>query len=263
VTVRSGPPLLDLRNVTVFRGERTALDRVSLRIASAEHVCILGPNGSGKSSLIKTITRELYPVFSDDSSMTILGKDLWDVSELRSRMGIVSPDLVTERSGDATGRRVVLGGLFASAHTFPHHRVTPELTARADAALARLHVAHLADRPLREMSSGEVKRTLIARALVHDPQTLLLDEPSSALDIAAQLQLQAAMRALATSGLGILLVTHHVAEIIPEIDRIVLLRQGRIMADGPKASVLTQANLETLFGVPVELTARDGFFQIR
>jgi iron complex transport system ATP-binding protein len=178
-------------------------------------------------------------------------------------MGIVSPDLVTERSGDATGRRVVLGGLFASAHPFPHHRVTPELTARADAALERLHVAHLADRPLREMSSGEVKRTLIARALVHDPQTLLLDEPSNALDIAAQLQLRDAMRALAKAGLGILLVTHHVSEIIPEVDRVVMLRRGTVIVDGPKENVLTQANLEALFGVPVELTRRDGYFQIR
>jgi len=257
------PPLLDLRNVTVFRGDRPALDGVTLRIASGEHVCILGPNGCGKSTLIKTITREVYPVASDDSSMTILGKDRWDVSELRSHMGIVSPDLVTARSGDATGRDIVLAGLFASARTFPNHRVTPGHLARADAALARLHIEHLADRRFCEMSSGETKRTLIARALVHDPQTLLLDEPSNALDIAAQLQLRDAMRALAKAGLGILLVTHHVSEIIPEVDRVVMLRRGTVIVDGPKENVLTQANLEALFGVPVELTRRDGYFQIR
>ena len=263
MTVAPRPPLLDLRNVTVLRGERPALERVTLRIESGEHVCILGPNGCGKSTLIKTITREVYPLYSDDSSMTILGHDRWDVSQLRSHMGIVSPDLVTARSGDATGRDIVLAGLFASARMFPNHRVTAEHRARADAALARLHIEHLADRPFCEMSSGETKRTLIARALVHDPQTLLLDEPSSALDIAAQFQLQAAMRALAGAGLGILLVTHHVSEIIPEIGRIVMLRQGRVLVDGAKERVLTQENLQALFGVPVELTRRDGFFHVR
>jgi iron complex transport system ATP-binding protein len=263
VTPGSRPPLLDLRNVTVFRGERPALDRVTMRIESGERVCVLGPNGCGKSTLIKTITREVYPIHSDDSSMTILGHDRWDVSKLRHHMGIVSPDLVTARSGDATGRQIVLAGLFASARMFPNHRVTPQHLARADAALARLGIEYLADRPFCEMSSGETKRTLIARALVHAPETLLLDEPSNALDIAAQFQLQASMRTLAGEGLGLLLVTHHVSEIVPEIDRIVMLRQGRIMANGPKDEVLTQKNLETLFGVKLELTRRDGFFHIR
>jgi iron complex transport system ATP-binding protein len=263
VTSASRPPLLDLRNVTVFRGERPALDRVTLRIESGERVCILGPNGCGKSTLIKTITREVYPVHSDDSSMTILGHERWDVAELRNHMGIVSPDLVTARSGDATGRDIVLAGLFASARTFPNHRITPAHVARAEAALARLHIEHLARRPFCEMSSGETKRTLIARALVHDPETLLLDEPSNALDIAAQFQLQAAMRALARGGLGLLLVTHHVSEIIPEIDRVVLLRQGRVLLDGPKERVLTREHLEALFGVPIELTRRGDFFDIR
>jgi iron complex transport system ATP-binding protein len=226
-------------------------------------VCILGPNGCGKSTLIKTITREVYPIHSDDSSMTILGHDRWDVSALRSKLGIVSPDLVTARSGEATGRDIVLAGLFASAHLFPNHEVTAEHRDRAAAALERLHVAHLAGRRFCEMSSGETKRTLIARALVHDPETLLFDEPSNALDIAAQVQLTATMRALARGGLGILLVTHHVAEIIPEIERVVMLRDGRVLLDGPKETVLTRANLESLFGVPVELTRRDGFFSIR
>ncbi len=110
------------------------------------------------------------------------------------------------------------------------------------------------------MSSGEAKRTLIARALVHEPQTLLFDEPSNTLDIAAQIQLRETMRQLAQAGLGILLVTHHVSEVIPEIERVVLLREGRILADGPKEEILTAARLTDLFGVPVQLVRRDGYF---
>ena len=112
------------------------------------------------------------------------------------------------------------------------------------------------------MSSGEAKRTLIARALVHEPQTLLFDEPGNALDIAAQLQLRDSMRELARSGLGILLVTHHVSEIIPEMERVVLLREGRVIADGPKSSVLTAEHVSNLFGVAIRLGQEDGFFHL-
>ncbi len=253
-------PLLALRNVTVMRGERRALDEVSLRIDAGEHVCILGPNGCGKSTLIKTITRECYPLAREDSSISILGREHWNIFELRSLLGIVSPDLLASCATDATGRDVVLSGFFSSTRIFPHHSPTPELLARTDAALERLGIRHLAGRCVAHMSSGEAKRTLIARALVHDPSTLLFDEPSNALDIAAQIQLRDTLRALARAGLGILLVTHHVSEIIPEIERVVLLREGRIVADGPKEEILTPALLGDLFGVSVQLSRYDGYF---
>jgi iron complex transport system ATP-binding protein len=256
------PPLLALSHVTVMRGDSAALNDVSLQVNSGEHVCILGPNGSGKSTLIKTITRECYPLAREGSSMSILGRERWNVFELRSLLGIVSPDLLGSCTTDATGRDVVLSGFFSSTRIFPHHQPNPELLERTDEALARLGIAHLANRPVAEMSSGEAKRTLIARALVHEPQTLLFDEPSNALDISAQVQLRETMRGLARAGLGILLVTHHVAEIIPEIDRIVLLREGRILADGPKDKILTAEHLSAVFGVPVQLARHDGYFHL-
>jgi iron complex transport system ATP-binding protein len=259
------PPLLALQDVTVVRGEssaRPALEGVSLRIGAGEHVCILGPNGCGKSTLIKTITRECYPVAREGSSISILGRERWNIFELRSLLGIVSPDLLASCTTDATGRDVVLSGFFSSTRIFPHHHPDPEHLVRAEATLARLGIAHLAGRPVFQMSSGEAKRTLIARALVHDPQTLLFDEPSNALDIAAQFQLRDTMRHLAQSGLGILLVTHHVSEIIPEIERVVLLREGRILADGAKQEILTAGHLSSLFGVPVRLAQQDGYFHL-
>jgi iron complex transport system ATP-binding protein len=256
------PPLLDLSNVTVMRGDRVALSGVTLRIEQGAHACILGPNGCGKSTLIKTITRECYPLVDDGSSMSILGRDRWDVTELRSHLGIVSPDLLAACTTEATGRDIVLSGFFSSTRIFPHHDPRPELVARADAALARVGLSHLAGRAVREMSSGEAKRTLIARALVHDPQTLLFDEPTSALDIGAQVQLRETMRALARAGLGVLLVTHHVSEIIPEIERVILLREGRVVADGPKEQILVEDRLGALFGVRVRVSREDGYFHI-
>ena len=230
-----------------------ALNGVSLEIAAGEHVCILGPNGCGKSTLIKTITRECYPMAREGSSISILGCERWNIFELRSLLGIVSPDLLASCTTDATGRDVVLSGFFSSTRIFPHHHPDPEHLSRAGAALERLGIAHLAERPVAHMSSGEAKRTLIARALVHGPQTLLFDEPSNALDIGAQLRLRETLRELAQSGLGILLVTHHVSEIIPEIERVVLLREGKIMADGPKSAILTAENLSELLKTKVRL----------
>src|ERR1700746_2851192 len=156
------PPLLALSHVTVLREEHPALQDVTLRVDAGEHVCILGPNGCGKSTLIKTITRECYPIASEDSSISILGRERWNIFELRSLLGIVSPDLLASCTTDATGRDVVLSGFFSSTRIFPHHHPDPELVARTEAALDRLGIAHLADRPLTHMSSGEAQRTPIS-----------------------------------------------------------------------------------------------------
>src|SRR5260370_34412038 len=201
--------LLSLAHVTVMRGERAALQDINLEIASGEHVCILGPNGCGKSTLIKTITRECYPLAREGSSISILGRERRDIFELRSQLGIAAPDLLASCTTDATGRDVVLSGFFSSTRIFPHHHPDPKLLAQAEETLALLGIGHLAERAVAEMSSREAQRTLIAHSLVHNRQTLLFDEPSNALDIGAQIQLRDTMRQLAQSGLGILLVTHH------------------------------------------------------
>src|SRR6266567_9062522 len=181
-----GPALVDLKNVRVIRGDNVALDDFSLRVEADEHVAILGPNGCGKSTLIKTITRECYPVVREESSMAILGEETWDVFALRARLGIVSNDLMLSCTGDASGRDVVLSGFFSSISIFSNHIVDARQRELADAALDGLKISHLADRPVCEMSSGEARRVLIARALVHKPGALLFDEPCNSLDLSAQ-----------------------------------------------------------------------------
>ena len=257
-----GPALVDMKTVRVIRGDNIALNDFSLRIDAGEHVAILGPNGCGKSTLIKTITRECYPVVREGSSMTILGQARWNIFELRSVLGIVSNDLMQDCRSETSGRDVVLSGFFSSTRIFDHQTIEPSHRARADAVLNRLGVPHLADRPVAEMSSGEAKRILIARALVHDPQTLLFDEPSNSLDVFAQHDLRATMRGLAQSGIGIVLVTHHLSDVIPEIDRVVLMRDGEVRADGRKEDLLNPDEISRLFGIRVEITRRDGYYHL-
>jgi iron complex transport system ATP-binding protein len=264
---QSRPPLLDLRNVTVMRGgvsrgAKMALHDLSLRVDTDEHVAVLGPNGCGKSTLIKTITRECYPIVREGSSMTILGQRAWNVFALRSHLGIVSNDLMSSCTGDASGLDVVLSGFFGSTRVFPNHAFDTQQIELAEAALAQLGVSHLSSHAVEEMSSGEAKRVLIARALVHNPRALLFDEPCNSLDILAQHSLRATMRALARSGIGIILVTHELSDIVPEIERVVLMEKGRIMADGLKQEVLRAERLSQLFGLNVELGRRDGYYHL-
>jgi len=256
------PALLDFRHVSVMRGDKIALDDVTLSILSGEHVAILGPNGSGKSTLIKTITRECYPLIQPGSSLSILGRETWNVFDLRPLLGIVSNDLMAASTRDITGIEAVLSGFFSSIGIQPYHHVTPSMLEKARAVLDLVEAPYVAERAMTAMSSGEAKRILIARALVHDPLSLLLDEPSNSLDFRAMLELRETLRKLAQTGTGILLVTHHLEDLIPEIDRVILLRCGRIFADGSKNEMLTSARLTELFGHPVELIERRGFYSL-
>jgi iron complex transport system ATP-binding protein len=268
-------PLLDYRNITVFRGNRVALDRVNLEVGQGEHVAILGPNGSGKSTLIKTFTRECYPAPSAETSwLRIMGQEAWDVTSLRSMLGIVTNDLVNacthgmssdfvENPRRVSGRDTVLSGFFSSIGIWSHHEVTAEMHRKTNEILARFDVEHLADRPLDEVSSGEARRIVIGRALVHDPAALVLDEVANSLDIGASRELRDGVRRIAQAGTTVVMVTHHLPDILPEIERVIFLRHGRIVADGPKADVLTSHGLSELFGVRVDVTERDGYFDAR
>ena len=255
------PALIDLQNIRVMRGEKVVLDDFSLQIQPSEHVAILGPNGCGKSTLVKTIARELYPVVREGSSMTILGRDRWNVFELRSLLGIVSNDLMIACTTDVKGRDVVISGFFSSTRIFPTTPSIPSTNSLPMKPLSRCRFPS-GRRRMFELSSGEAERVLIARALVHKPKALLFDEPSNSLDLYAQHYLRESMRMLAKSGIGIVLVTHDLADIVPEIERIVLISNGRIAADGRKDDVLHSGGLSALFGMKVELAERAGYYHL-
>jgi iron complex transport system ATP-binding protein len=255
------PPLIEFQNVTVYRGDKVALDGITLSIGAGEHVAVLGPNGSGKSSLIKTITRECYPRYSaNGSGLRIFGQECWNVFDLRALLGIVSNDLMQACARDISGREAVLSGFFSSIGIWPNHHVTAAMEKKTGEVLELLEISHLAGRNVDEMSSGEARRILIGRALVHDPKALVLDEPTASLDLHAMHELRAILSKLARSGTSIIVVTHHLPDIIPEIGRVVLIKSGRVLRDGVKRDVLTSESLSELFETPVELLERNGSY---
>jgi iron complex transport system ATP-binding protein len=255
-------PFLHLQRVNVARGNNTVLHDINLNIAAGEHIAILGPNGCGKSTLIKTITCECYPLAEPEMKVSIFGRERWDLTELKKRLGVVSAELPGKATLSTTGRDAILTGFFSSSTLWPNlvASITPEMQVRTDEVLQRIGGEALASKPVGEMSAGQQRRIMIGRALVASSSMLLLDEPSNALDIAAQQDLRALLRTLAQQGTGILLITHHIADIIPEIDRILMMKDGRIHADGPKASLLTAPVLSDLFQAEVNVSESGGFY---
>lgn len=255
------PPLLEFANVTVMKGEKRLLDNVSVSIGEGEHVAILGPNGSGKSSFIRTVNREFYPVSTAGCRVIfrIRGIDVWDVFDLRSTFGIVSPDLQYTFTRDVTGREVILSGFFSSIGLF-NHRVTPMMEERSDRVIRLLGIRHLEARRMDTLSSGEARRFLIGRALVHGPKALILDEPTNSLDLHALHTFRDTIRAIARSGVGIIMATHNLHDIIPEITRVILMKEGQFILDGQKGEVLNDDHIGRLFNVPVTVREENGWY---
>lgn len=258
--------LLDIREASVRRGERLIMDRLSLRLAPGQQTAILGANGAGKSTLIRLVARQAYPLAREDGrpSIQVFGRDRWNVSELRSLIGIVSPAVQSDYVDEDSPLEVfdaVVSGFFAARGLWVDHQVTDAMRHGAEEALAQVQASHLIGREMASLSTGEARRVLIARALVHQPRALLLDEPCAGLDPASRRRFLEILRQLAQRGVTLLLVTHHVEEILPEIDHVVLLREGRVLRAGNKAGVLTGEALTETFGMPIRVERQGDYYQ--
>lgn len=257
------PPFLDCRHATVWRGDIAALRDVSLALRHGESVAILGPNGAGKSSLLKLLVGEVRPAADPQTFCRLFGEEYWSIEDLRHRIGVIMPEEIARFHPQEVARDAVLSSLRGAYGRTRDMRFSQREKSLATEAMRSAGVLGLAERYFGTLSSGERRRFLIARALVHQPSVLVLDEPSTALDFAASIQLTASLRELANEGRTLILVTHHPGEIPPEIGRVVLLRQGEIFADGPKRRVLTSANLTRLFGLPLDVRWSHSWPEVR
>jgi iron complex transport system ATP-binding protein len=254
--------ILEIRNANVYRGRTQVFANLCLTINAGQHTAVLGPNGAGKTTLLKLLAREIYPRADSPGTVSLFGRSHWNVWELRSRLGMVSQDLQENYLGNATGLDVVLSGFRSSIGTYAHQRFTAEEHQRAEQMLQDVDACNLADKTFQTLSTGQRRRLLLARALVHDPEALLLDEPTSGLDIRACFHYLATIRKLMRQGRTVILVTHHIHEIPPEMRRVVLLKAGQVMADGDKKTVMTQDGMAELFDTPLRLLQAGGFYQV-
>jgi len=254
-------PLIEIERATVYRGDACVFKDFSLSIQVGEHVAILGPNGAGKSTFLKLLAGEVHPVPNDETHIRLFGEELWNVWDVRKQLGMVSHDLQHQYMDQVTGLKVVLSGFYASIGTYGYQDFSYGQLARADGMLEEMGAGTLRDRRFGEMSTGEQRRCLLGRVLVHEPTALILDEPTSGLDLTATFHYLDLVRNYIRKEKTLLLVTHHIHEIPPEVERVVFLKQGRILQDGDKRAILTEVNLSGLFDCPVTLAQANGWYQ--
>lgn len=255
-------PVLELKDVTVYRGDNKVFDGFSLRVEEGEKVAILGPNGAGKSTLLALISGDLHPV-AEQGSTRLFGEEYWSLYDLRDRIGLVTPEQRSSFDDDELASDVVLTGLHGTYGVTRDQKFTEAEKRKAWKAMKAAGVHELMWRDYGELSSGERRRFLLARALVHEPEMLIFDEPTTSLDLPGAWNLIAAMRDLMRNGTGVMLVTHDVREIPPEIERVVLLKGGKVLADGKSRKVLTPEMLSACYGIGMKVRWSGGFCDVR
>ena len=255
--------VLEFSDVTVRRGDAVLLDRITWVVREGERWVVLGPNGAGKTTLLQVAAAQLHPT---GGAAGVLGELIGavDVFELRPRIGLTSAALAERVPRHEIVRDAVLSaaygvlGRWQEDYGHEDHR-------RADDLLIEVGVQHLAERTFGTLSEGERKRVLVARALMTDPELLLLDEPAAGLDLGGREDLVSTLSTLAydPESPATVLVSHHVEEIPPGFTHALLLRQGRVVAEGPIDEALTEGSLTAAFGMPLALSKADGRYAAR
>lgn len=256
------PPLITLHDAVVRRDGREILHIDDFSLDQGENLALIGPNGAGKSTFIHLITREVFPLWREQPPVLFKGSDRVTLDETKRCLGVVSSTMQKQIAVHLPVIDVVYGGLFGTLGVPQRHRMTESGREKAQEALEFLGAGSLSDRDVTTLSSGQARRVLIARALVRKPEVLVFDEPTTGLDPEGMYYIRKAMRDLTAAGTSIVLVTHYPEDIIPEIDRVVMIKEGRVFADQPKAQALTSEKMSELFDVPLRILSQDGYYSL-
>lgn len=255
--------LLRLHDAKVKMDGRVILDVDDFVINQGERIVVLGPNGSGKSTLVKLLTKEIEPVWRETPPVLFMGQPDPSEETLIETVGLVSTDVQERMMVHRTVVDIVLGGFFGSVGAPFHIGASDEQVEQARKAIREIGIPSLSERDMLTLSTGQARRALIARALINGPALLIFDEPTSGLDPEGAWNMRQSLSALAKAGHTILVITHNVSDIMPEFDRVVMLQDAHIVADGPKEEVLTTQKLRHLFGVPITLVETDGRYHLQ
>ena len=255
--------LLRLHDAKVKMDGRVILDVDDFVINQGERIVVLGPNGSGKSTLVKLLTKEIEPVWRETPPVLFMGQPDPSEETLIETVGLVSTDVQERMMVHRTVFDIVLGGFFGSVGVPFHIGASDEQVEQARKAIREIGIPSLSERDMLTLSTGQARRALSARALISGPALLVFDEPTSGLDPEGAWNMRQSLSALAKAGHTILVITHNVSDIMPEFDRVVMLQDAHIVADGPKEEVLTTQKLRHLFGVPITLVETDGRYHLQ
>lgn len=256
-------PLFSIRDASVVRAGKTILHVADFSLAEGEHVALLGPNGAGKSTFIQLLTREVFPVYREEPPVRFRGQERPLLSDIKRTLGIVSSTMHDQVRVHLPVADIVVGGLFGTLGLPMRTEVSDGDRALALDALARLGIADLARRDVMTLSTGQARRVLVARELVRDPQVLIFDEPCTGLDPEGMYHVRKTMGTLAAEGRSVVLVTHYPEDIIPSIERVLLIKDAEVFADGRKGDLLTSEVMSELFGVPLVVGESDGWYSLR
>lgn len=240
-----------MHDAHVRRSGRTILRVDDFTLREGESIAILGPNGSGKSTFVGLITREIFPLHRDEPPVLFEGRANIALDEMKRKIGFVSSTMQKQIEVHLPAVEIVQGGLFGSLGVPKRFQATDADHDRAMEVMARLGIADIAYRDMKTLSTGQARRVLIARALIHDPKLLVFDEPTTGLDPTGMYYVRKSMSEIAASGRSIVLVTHYPEDIVPELQRMLLIKDGAIFADGPRADLLSAPVLSDLFDIPM------------
>lgn len=258
-----GTPLFQIHDASVVRGGKTILHVGDFSLAEGEHVALLGPNGAGKSTFIQLLTREVFPIWREEPPVRFRGAARPQLADIKRTLGIVSSTMHDQVRVHLPVIDIVVGGLFGTLGVPLRGEVGEKDRALAGDALERLGIAELAGRDVMTLSTGQVRRVLVARELVRDPQVLIFDEPCTGLDPEGMYHVRKTMGTLAAEGRSVVLVTHYPEDIIPAIGRVLLIKDAEVFADGPKAELLTSGVMSELFDVPLMVGESCGWYSLR
>lgn len=255
---------LEMRKVSVVRDGKKILDSVDLDIDEGENLAIIGMNGSGKTTLMKLLRGEVRPFYDPDDPpvFRMFGETDWNLFELRSRMGVVSMDLQNQFRPDTKVFEVISSGFFGSLDVFRNMKVTDAMISKTYEMAEMMGIEDLLERDISNLSLGEMRRALIARALVTDPKMLTLDEPMTGLDIVMSSKFRRMFDILISKGVNIVMITHDLADIPVSINRVVMLRDGVKLADGRKEDLLNNETVSSVYGERVEVECTDGVYRM-
>ena len=253
---------LEIRHGEAWLGGAPVLHDINLDLKLGESTTVLGPNGAGKSCLVKLIDRSLHPIVQDQAYLHLFGRSSVNLWQLRQRLGVVSSPMEERIPGSISALDLVLAGFFGSTRLGHDQNPTERQRIRAGQVLDQLDLQTISDQPYGQLSDGQRRRLLMARALVHEPDVLVLDEPSRALDLKGCHQLMHTLSDLCRRGTTLVQVTHRIDTIIPEMKRVLFLQKGRIVGDGTPAEMLTSTKLSALYDTPVAVVEAHGFRQV-